>query len=548
MAKDFIDDMDEILKREAAKSILGGKMSRQITKIETIQDKINKGNEYVKQVLNTVREDTVNTVSQIKKISEAQGKTLGTQEITRMFTSIDQAVNMRINKLQTGLLKQFAPIQEEIDKATQLITSDNEEDQQKGSDLIEKLQERLGLDIKEYSKEIKQAIEKLGKLNDFVSKDNMIKKELHEKKIDELRIEKQNLENRGIYTRLDEKNEKLHIRSFEEERKEREAIYLKELDIAKRKKEQDKLIKDIKSKPQGPDGQLSVAQTTKILALEKKLEDDIEDVKKRRDDMGMNREGVNGPFSQTVGAAIQQFKLMGQELKMFGSNFKEIGSKFKAMLPSFDSFGGGLKGFGKGLLQGAANFGKLALATVGLIIEFFLLSLPVLAVVAGIILLVSAIGKAADFLSNLWPFGKKKNKEEGIKPDDSKAKNLDQQTKEGADKQKPDSTSKDIGKQLETTTAKEQDKKIMPSGQTTDNENLMLTPEAKSSRAQGAPRAATLNKMSTEVATQQAGGSKNIVIAPSTQNVTQATSASVQMPMSANNPDNSFRNLNTIPV
>jgi len=546
----FIDDMDEILKREAAKSVLGGKMSRQITKIETQQDKANKGVEAVQQVLKDVRSEAVNVVSQIKRISEAQGKPLGTQEITQTFNSMKQAINMRIEKLETGLVKQFSPIKEEIDKASQLITSDDEEEQNKGSDLIEKLQDRLDLNIKEYSKDIREAIEKLGRINQFVQKDNRDKNILHEKKIEELRIEKQNLEERGIYTRLDEKNEKLHIRSFEEEKKERNAIYEKELQIAKDKKDSEKLIKQYKKNPKGPNGQLSEEQLKVILANEKRIKENTDDVKQRRDDMGMNKQGVNGPFAQTIGASIQQFKMMGQELKMFAGGFKEIGGKFKAMLPSFDSFGGGLKGFGKGLLQGAANFGKLALATIGLIVEFFLLALPVIAVVAGIILLVSAIGKAADFLSNLWPFGKKKNKEGEIKPDETKSKNIDQQAKEGADKDngRPDYSNQGIAKRVEARAIKDQQDKIKPSGQTNDNENLMLTPEAKTNRSQGGPRATTLNKMSTDVASQQSSGNKNIVIAPSTQTVTQATSASISMPMSANNTDNSFRNLNSLPV
>jgi hypothetical protein len=547
----FIDDMDEILKREAAKSVLGGKMSRQITKIETQQDKANKGVEAVQEVLKDIRSQAVDTVAQIKRISEAQGKPIGTQEITQTFNSMTQAINMRINKLETGLLKQFSPIQEEIDKATQLITSDNEEDQDKGGDLIEKLQDRLNLDIKQYSKEVRDAIEKLGKINQFVQKDNREKNIIHEKKIDELRIEKQNLEERGIYTRLDEKNEKLHIRSFEEEKKERNAIYEKELKIAKDKKDNDKLIENIKKNPKGEKGKLSVEQTERILALEENLLKDKNDVNKRREDMGMNKKGDgNGPFAQTIGASIQQFKMMGQELKMFAGGFKEIGGKFKAMLPSFDSFGGGLKGFGKGLLQGAANFGRLALATIGLIVEFFLLALPVIAVVAGIILLVSAIGKAADFLSNLWPFGKKKNKEGEIKPDETKSKNIDQQAKEGADKDngRPDYSNQDVAKQVGSKAIKDQQDKIMPSGQTNDNENLMLTPEAKTNRSQGGPRATTLNKMSTDVASQQSSGNKNIVIAPSNQTITQASSASISMPMSANNTDNSFINLNSVSI
>jgi hypothetical protein len=545
-----MDDMDEILSREAAKSVLGGKMSRQITKIETQQDKANKGVEAVQQVLKDVRSEAVNVVSQIKRISEAQGKPLGTQEITQTFNSMKQAINMRIEKLETGLVKQFSPIKEEIDKASQLITSGDEEEQNKGSELIEKLQDRLDLNIKEYSKDIREAIEKLGRINQFVAQDNRNKNILHEKKIEELRIEKQNLEERGIYTRLDEKNEKLHIRSFEEEKKERNAIYEKELQIAKDKKESEKLIKQYKKNPKGPNGQLSEDQLKVILANEKRIKENTDDVKQRRDDMGMNKQGVNGPFAQTIGASIQQFKMMGQELKMFAGGFKEIGGKFKAMLPSFDSFGGGLKGFGKGLLAGAANFGKLALATVGLIIEFFLLALPVIAVVAGIILLVSVLSKAADFLSNLWPFGKKKNKEGEIKPDETKSKNIDQQAKEGADKDngKPDYSNEGIAKQVEARAAKDQQDKIKPSGQTNENENLMLTPEAKTNRSQGGPRATTLNKMSTDVASQQSSGNKNIVIAPSTQNVTTASSASISMPMSANNTDNSFRNLNSLPV
>lgn len=545
-----MDDMDEILSREAAKSVLGGKMSRQITKIETQQDKANKGVEVVQQILKDVRSEAVNVVSQIKRISEAQGKPIGTQEIAQTFNSMKQAINMRIEKLETGLVKQFSPIKEEIDKASQLITSGDEEEQNKGSDLIEKLQDRLDLNIKEYSKDIRDAIEKLGRINQFVAQDNRNKNILHEKKIEELRIEKQNLEERGIYTRLDEKNEKLHIRSFEEEKKERNAIYEKELQIAKDKKDSEKLIKQYKKNPKGPNGQLSEDQLKVILANEKRIKENTDDVKQRRDDMGMNKQGVNGPFAQTIGASIQQFKLMGQELKMFAGGFKEIGGKFKAMLPSFDSFGGGLKGFGKGLLAGAANFGKLALATVGLIIEFFILALPVIAVVAGIILLVSVLSKAADFLSNLWPFGKKKNKEGEIKPDETKSKNIDQQSKEGADKDngKPDYSNKGIAKQVEARAAKDQQDKIKPSGQTNENENLMLTPEAKTNRSQGGPRATTLNKMSTDVASQQSSGNKNIVIAPSTQNVTTASSASISMPMSANNTDNSFRNLNSIPV
>ena len=527
---------------EEYKSVLGGKFTRQINRLETQQDKMNKSIEDIQQELNETKKNTVNTVSQIKSISEQQGKPLGSKEIVETFRSVIDNLSIRVNKLTANITKDFLPIDQELLNVEKLLTSDKEKDNDKGNELIEKLQDRMGLDIKAYSQEIKDAINRLGKLNDFRKADNAEKSRLHDKKIEELTIEKQNLEERGIFTRLDEKNEQLHIRSYKEEIEERKAIYEKERKIKEDTKQQNKLISKIKANPEGDNGTLSRNQQERILALEKDLKKDIDNVKQRREDMGMNKPKVSGPFADTIGASIAQFKLMGKELAQFGRGVGDWSKGLKGGLPS-------LSGFGKGLLQGAANFGKLALATIGLIVEFFILALPVIAVVAGIILLVSVLGKVADFLSNIWPFGKKKNKNEVKSPDQNKSKDIQNQTQDDAKSTDTNTdnktTSPSLEKGIESQTS-DQESKILPAGNTTSNEKLMMAPQTTSSRSQGVNRAPVLNKMSTDVAAQQSGGTKNIVIAPQQNTVAQSSNTTTQLPLTANNPDISFRNLNNI--
>jgi hypothetical protein len=187
-----------------------------------------------------------------------------------------------------------------------------------------------------------------------------------------------------VMTFNEEQLEKKRVLDFEKEIQKKTSDYLKEEKILRTKEE---LTKE--------DQQTILNNRKEIIADEKELAE-------RKETLGMTQgqDRQSGPLAETVGAAFMQFKSIGTELKQIG---KDIGGTFMGVMKD-------LKGFGKGIMAVGASFKRLIISMLPAIIGFVTIGLPILAVVAGVIALVTAIGMAASALANLNPINWFKNK------------------------------------------------------------------------------------------------------------------------------------------
>ena len=525
---DFIDDSDKLA--------LGSNFVKKIDKMQAKEETIQ---EDVAEVKQTLPKYNVEVTQAIKQVAESQKQNISSQQIVELGKSILQAVTGKVTSLTQATVKEFLPIESELKQVVQLLQSNKEEDNEQAFKTIDTLQNKLGIDLKSFSKDLGDGIDKLFEMAEKKKNEKEERKRVHEEKVSELIKERDILRERGINTYVDEKNMKLEIRTFEQEKLEKKSILKQEKELQFREKE---LAKELKLAKKGKD--IDLDRQERIIADQENLTKDQKILSERKEKAGMKPdEKVQGPLSQTVGAAIDQFKLFGQELGQMGKGIKQ-------------SLGGLISGFkdlGKGVLTQAKNFGMLAMATIGVIIEFFILALPVIAVIAGIIALVAAVAWAADKLSNLNPknwFKKKKEGETDISNKNEEENQL-QTSKKGLEKDAVDDYSNEsIAKQIG---AKSQPAgpNILPSTPgATDNEQLMMPRQSILQRQIAPITGGELNRMSVEniAGKDKSSNNSNVVVAPSNQVVNQNSQTIVTM--EPGNFDRSFINLNSpsIPV
>jgi len=509
---DFIDDSDKLA--------LGSNFVKKIDKMQAKEEAIQKD---VVQVKQTLPKYNVEVTQAIKQVAESQKQNISSQQIVELGKSILQAVTGKVTNLTQATVKEFLPIESELKKVAELLQSNKEEDNEQAFKTIDTLQNKLGIDLKSFSKDLGDGIDKLFEMAEKKKNEKEERKKIHEEKVSELTKERDILRERGINTYVDEKNMKLEIRTFEQEKLEKKSILKQEKELQFREKE---LAKELKLAKKGKD--IDLDRQERIIADQENLTKDQKILSERKEKAGMKPdEKVQGPLSQTVGAAIDQFKLFGQELGQMGKGIKQ-------------SLGGLISGFkdlGKGVLTQAKNFGMLAMATIGVIIEFFILALPVIAVIAGIIALVAAVSWAADKLSNLNPKNWFKKKEGDTSVAGENQKNLENQLAEkGLEK------NGSVNKQIET----KSQPNILPSTPgTTDNEQLMMPRQSILQRQTTPITGGELNRLSVDNIATKEKTAGNMVVAPTTNTQNISNNSQTVMTMEPGNFDRSFINLNS---
>ena len=509
---DFIDDSDKLA--------LGSNFVKKIDKMQAKEEAIQKD---VVQVKQTLPKYNVEVTQAIKQVAESQKQNISSQQIVELGKSILQAVTGKVTNLTQATVKEFLPIESELKKVAELLQSNKEEDNEQAFKTIDTLQNKLGIDLKSFSKDLGDGIDKLFEMAEKKKNEKEERKKIHEEKVSELTKERDILRERGINTYVDEKNMKLEIRTFEQEKLEKKSILKQEKELQFREKE---LARELKLAKKGKD--IDLDRQERIIADQENLTKDQKILSERKEKAGMKPdEKVQGPLSQTVGAAIDQFKLFGQELGQMGKGIKQ-------------SLGGLISGFkdlGKGVLTQAKNFGMLAMATIGVIIEFFILALPVIAVIAGILALVAAVSWAADKLSNLNPKNWFKKKEGDTSVAGENQKNLENQLAEkGLEKDES------VNKQIET----KSQPNILPSTPgTTDNEQLMMPKQSILQRQTAPITGGELNRLSVDNIATKEKTAGNMVVAPTTNTQNISNNSQTVMTMEPGNFDRSFINLNS---
>jgi len=488
--------------------------------------------------------DKARSVSNIKRISTEQGgKPLTTSNITSALSAIATTVTNRINQMSVNTIKQFLPIDSQLKQVNDLLASNREGDIDKGFEMIDKLQSRLGVDLSKYSKEIGDAVQKLYDMNRQRKEDKAEANRIQKEKTEELTIERDILREQGINTYVNEKTLKLEIKSKREEREEKKRLQKEEQrlrdeekDILKQTKELKKL--DRSDKERAEIEEMVLARSENLSKDKKKFE---EDKAKANIQPGQR---VSGPLDQTVGEAFRQIKNFGKEITQLGGDL--------------------FKGFGK--LAGVV--GKLALG----FLKFLLVLIPILLIVAAVGVVIYALYKAIkavidffanifDGISKIWPFSL-------LKKDDNKKNEKVTEAKKDVAAKTDANSEIEKGRSIEKVapgTLENRSNAMSPGAEEPDevadeferNTGMRLTQRVPGRKVirdasfiePASYKQENINKMSVEnQALSESKSANNTVVAPNISNSNVNASNTQAMTMEPTNFDRSFINLNTVPI
>ena len=515
----------------------GSKIFNQMQRLTAKQEKVA---DQQKQIIDERLRDKAKSVSQIKSIATTQGGTpLTTQNIASVLSNIATTVTNRINQMSVNTTKQFLPIDSQLKQVNDLLSSNYEGDIDKGFELIDKLQSRLGVDLSKYSKEIGDAVQKLYDMNRQRKEDKAEAKRLQEEKTIELTRERDILRERGINTYVNAKEGKLEIKSKREERLELKRIQEEERTLQKEKKDLAKELKELKKADT-----IDKEDQEKMLLRQENLSKKEELLQRDKERAGLKpQERVSGPLDQTVGEAFRQIKSFGKEITQLGGDL--------------------FKGFGK--LAGIV--GKVAMGFFALLLP--LIKFVLIAIGIGVVIytLYKVIKSVIDFFANIfdsiskiWPFSL-------LKSDDKKNEEIGDPNKTAVpgqeDKQSPQYET-DIQKRTgqgqmvnrnEIDGETVADRKAFDTGRDSDAMKILpITAEGGEDRRSinqmtRNVRSQNLNQMSVEnQALSESKPTNNTVVAPNISNSSVNASNTQAMTMEPTNFDRSFINLNTVPV
>ena len=515
----------------------GNKIFNQMERLTAKQDKIANQQQ---QIVDERLRNKAQSVANIKSIATTQGgKPLTTTNIASVLGTVATSITNRINQMSLNTTKQFLPIDSQIKQVNDLISSNYEGDIDKGFELIDRLQSRLGVDLGKYSKEIGDSVQKLYDMNRQRKEDKAEAERIRVEKTQELTKERDILRERGINTYVNEKTLKLEIKSKKEERIELKRIQEEERKLKQEEKDLAKELKELKKADT-----IDKEDQEKILLRQENLSEKNKLLERDKEKAGLKpKERVSGPLDQTVGEAFRQIKGFGKEIGQLGGDL--------------------FKGFGK--LAGMV--GRVAMGFLALLKP--LIPFIIIAVMIGVVIyaLYKAIKAVIDFFANIfdsiskiWPFSL-------LKDDDSKNEEIGDPNKTAVpgqgDKQSPQ-TETDIQKRTgqgqmvnrnEIDGETVADRKAFDAGR--DSDAMKILPinaegvEDRRSISQMTKnvRSQNLNQMSVEnQALNESKPTNNTVVAPNISNSSVNASNTQAMTMEPTNFDRSFINLNSVPI
>jgi hypothetical protein len=515
----------------------GNKIFNQMERLTAKQDKIANQQQ---QIVDERLRDKAKSVANIKSIATTQGGApLTTKNIASVIGQVATTVTNRINQMAVNTTKQFLPIDSQIKQVNDLLSSNYEGDIDKGFELIDRLQSRLGVDLGKYSKEIGDSVQKLYDMNRQRKEDKAEAERIRVEKTQELTKERDILRERGINTYVNEKTLKLEIKSKKEEK-----IELKRLQEEERKlkKEEKDLAKELKELKKGDT--IDKDKQEEILLRQENLSEKNKLLERDKDKANIKPgQRVSGPLDQTVGEAFRQIKGFGKEIGQLGGDL--------------------FKGFGK--LAGMV--GRVAMGFLALLKP--LIPFILIAVMIGVVIyaLYKAIKAVIDFfadifegISKIWPFSL-------LKDDDSKNEDISDPNKTAVpgqgDKQSPQYET-DIQKrtgQGQMVNRNEVDGETAKDGMTfepgRDSDAMKILPinaeggEDRRSISQMTKnvRSQNLNQMSVDnQALNESKPTNNTVVAPNISNSSVNSSNTQAMSMEPTNFDRSFINLNSVAI
>jgi Fe2+ transport system protein B len=288
----------------------------------------------------------------------------------------------------------FAPLDVEIKQTIDLLTSNQEVNQDKALERMEKLRKGMGIDFEKVAEAMGQNVRELIAQRQFLKEQRRQEEQIEEeKKENSLKI-RDELRERGINTYLDKQTNTLKVMTLKDEKAFKNQIISDEKRLKQLEKEYLTETKEIQKNGYKNEEQKKENNNKALLILD--LNKDIE---KRKEEANIKpKEQVRGFFADTFGQAGNILKTTFQEIGQMGSSLMK---GFKNLPSTIGSFA---KGLGKAAL-GIAIFAKKAMLVVAAILLFIYI----------IYKIVSAIKRAIAAVKNFFSFGKKdkEDKEKG---------------------------------------------------------------------------------------------------------------------------------------
>ena len=515
----------------------GNKIFNQMERLTAKQDKIANQQQ---QIVDERLRDKAQSVANIKSIATTQGGApLTTKNIASVIGQVATTVTNRINQMAVNTTKQFLPIDSQLKQVNDLISSNREGDIDKGFELIDRLQSRLGVDLGKYSKEIGDSVQKLYDMNRQRKEDKAEANRIQKEKTEELTIERDILREQGINTYVNEKTLKLEIKSKSEEKAEKKRLQKEEQRLQDEEKDILKQTKDLKKLDRSDEDRAEIEEM--VLARSENLSKDRKKFEEDKSKANIKpQERVSGMLDQTVGEAFRQIKGFGKEIVQLGGDL--------------------FKGFGK--LAGfvgkvALGFAKFLLVLTAIILVIGIVGLVIYALYKAIKSVIDFFANIFDSISKIWPFSllksdDKKNKEvgdrsktkvpgEGEKPLEKGEKGYIEEGR-SVDKVAPGSLQNRSDAMAEGDRAK-----ILPISAQSMQEGDTSISNQSYLRSSTAP--VNLNQMSVDnQALNESKPTNNTVVAPNISNSSVNASNTQAMTMEPTNFDRSFINLNSVPI
>lgn len=300
----------------------------------------------------------------VKEYAEQSGGTIGSETLTKAIRSITQTI---VDKVQTTIVsstKAIVPsIESELFKIGELLKSSKEDDQSRALDMIETLQQRFGINLKNFSKELSVNLDKLVRITNERKEQRNQEKEILKEKIVESLKQQEILRQQGILTFINRETGKLQIKSFRDEKLEKEKLLQKEKQINEFKK---RIIEEEKALRRGELSPQQGEQLAKNRVRLSKLESGLE---KRKSAMGVtpeNKMQTTGPIGETIGSVFSTMKQgLMQPVEMFryfkgmGQEILSITNKFTGLNKVLNLFTSGMKFLGNGMKSIGSSIGSL---------------------------------------------------------------------------------------------------------------------------------------------------------------------------------------------
>ena len=328
----------------------------------------------------------------LQSLKEIGGEKLSQTQIAESLSSLEKTIAQSIDLSVKASVAAIAPdINKDILQVGELLKSMEDKDKEKALDIIEDLQKKLGIDLRNFSSTLSNSIDKLGSIMEK-------RKAEREKREVELETEQEILKEKGIYTKIVDnqitKERELKILTNNETKKEFKRIREEEIRIIEDKKRLDKEQKQLQKGEtiQSKDNKRLIDLRNEIIKREEKLNKDKTSLSfNERKPTGIRGglqatgeflKGERGPellrgpmmtFTQTLMAPIEAFKQLSSTIKGVGQVFG-------------------------GLLKGAR---LLTMGFFGLLIPM----LPYIAAAAGLAAVIYGLYKAFKFVAKIFGFG-----------------------------------------------------------------------------------------------------------------------------------------------